>query len=59
VGSVGVFGQVGGRDTAKEAKKKLISLSAVRPDEEEDAQRHQNDIVFSFVFFFFLLNNSE
>jgi len=52
VGSVGVFGQVGGRDTAKEAKKKLISLPAVRPDEEEDAQCHQNDIVFSFVFFF-------
>jgi hypothetical protein len=54
VGSVGVFGQVGGRDTAKEAKKKLISLSAVRPYEEEDAQCHQNDIVFSFVFFFFV-----
>jgi len=53
VGCVGVFGQMGGgeRDVAKERKKNFLPLPIAREREEEDEQCHQNDVVFSFVFF--------
>jgi hypothetical protein len=39
------------RDVAKERKKNFLPLPIAREREEEDEQCHQNDAVFSFVFF--------